>query len=167
MANYSMNANAEPDFEETVKFLIKKYNIQSIVETGTFHGDGSTSVFARTGLRVTTIECNPQSNAMAKINLRPFPNVDPLWGYSLPLPEMRDFIDKDDIYDRQHSLGIQAEGDSPAEAKAGYNKELGAFPIPEDLLRVFGDVAERQIIFLDSAGGVGYAEFKKFLQFKK
>lgn len=163
MANYSMHPNSESDFEISINEIIRKYDIRSVVETGTWHGDGSTLVFAKTGLRVVSIECNPENSFIARNNLKHFFNVDPLWGYSLKLNEMVDFIKNDNVYENKD---IAVEGDTPELAKAGYIKELGAHPIPENLLSVFGDTSENQIIFLDSAGGVGYAEFLEFLKFK-
>ena len=165
MANYDIHANSHQDFETTIKQLVNQFDIKSIVETGTYHGNGSTSVLARTGLRVTTFECNPQNNYIAKNNLRPYLNVDAIWGYSLPLKDMVEFIKNDDIYEKKIA-GVTGEGDNPESAKWGYTNELGNLSIPQGLLRAFGDVPERQIIFLDSAGGVGYAEFKEFLKFE-
>ena len=163
--DYQGGLNSESGFEEMVNFLIKKYDIKSIVETGTADGTGSTTIFARTSIPVKTIECNQQSHDKALKNLQQFGNVKAFWGYSLNLREMHEFIQRDDIYDKT-GLDIIFDNPSPQTCRIGYANEIGNLNIEEDLLEKLGDIPERQIIFLDSAGGIGYLEFLKFLKFK-
>jgi predicted O-methyltransferase YrrM len=51
--------------EEELYKLIKEYNIDTIIETGTYKG-WSTSILAKTGKKVITIEVNPELHSLAK-----------------------------------------------------------------------------------------------------
>lgn len=154
MTNYATQLNSN-EFRDTVNQIIKEYDIQEIVETGTFHGDGSTRIFAETGLEVFTIECNPQYFEVAKNNLKQFENVCCLHGFSLTKGEIIDAIMTNDYtqhttYDHKFS-------------KAFYLREINFNPQHENLLRLMIDNENRQLVFLDSAGGVGWAEFNEVL----
>ena len=161
--NYTIEMSSDPEFVNTINNIISKYGIKSIVETGAFHGLGSTMVFAKTGLPVTSIECNPQHVEIARNNLKDYPNVNVVLSNSLKLEDMRKFIQSDDIY-QQRDLDIEVDGGN--DPKAFYMNEIGNGNIPEDMLRTVADTPERQMILLDSAGGVGWIEFMEFLDFK-
>ena len=158
--NYTIEMSSDPEFAETVEKIIKEYDIKSIVETGAFHGLGSTMVFAKTGLPVTSIECNEQNYNIAKNNLKDFPNVNLSLSYSMGIEEMRKFIDGDDIY-QQKDLDIEYDGNE--DPKGFYIKELGNSNIPQGTLKETTNIPERQIVLLDSAGGVGWVEFMEFM----
>ncbi|MFA4889650.1 MAG: hypothetical protein WC628_08785 [Candidatus Omnitrophota bacterium] len=84
-------------FKPMVERLIAKYNIEEIVETGTYFGRGSSLIFAKTNLPVFSIECNARHVAIAKQNLKDYPNVSIFHGYSLRRKEMIEFIFEDSI----------------------------------------------------------------------
>jgi hypothetical protein len=154
--------SSDPEFSETVDKIIKQFEIQSIVETGAFHGLGSTMVFAKTGLPVVSIECSQENFNIARSNLATYPNVNLILSYSLKNEDMKTFINGDDIY-QQKDLDIEYDGND--DPKAFYIKELGNNQIPENMLRYMADTPERQIVLLDSAGGVGWPEFMEFMDF--
>lgn len=149
----------ELEFIERVNLFSKE--IDEIIETGTFHGNGSTLIFAETGKPVKTIECNSANYMRSLYNLRGFKNVTCINGYSLPLKDMQEFIRNDDFYIEHKE--VNKETDDPKEF---YLQELGNDCIEEDILIKLIDNNKKQIIFLDSAGGVGYLEFKKVMDLK-
>jgi predicted O-methyltransferase YrrM len=71
---YNINLNSS-EFEQVVKDLVRDYDFEEVVETGTFNGLGSTSVFAKTGKYVFTIECNINNFERATSNLQGYENV--------------------------------------------------------------------------------------------
>ena len=72
---YETELNKNKYFSVAVTWLCDHFQFDDIVETGTFMGTGSTTIFARTGIKVTTIECNKQRAEEATKNLQKFPNV--------------------------------------------------------------------------------------------
>ena len=160
--NYTIEMSSDPEFASAIDGIIKQFQITSIVETGAFHGLGSTMVFAKTGLPVVSIECNQENYSIAKKNLSAYPNVNLILSYSLKNEDMKSFIKSDDIY-QQKDLDIEYDGNN--DPKGFYIKELGNSAIPENMLRHVADIPERQIVLLDSAGGVGWPEFMEFMDF--
>ncbi len=160
--NYTIEMSTDPDFVNTIDHIIKTYGIKSIVETGAFHGLGSTLVFAKTGLPVTSIECNPTHVNIARENLKNYPNVTLILSNSLKVADLRKFIATDDIY-QQKDLNIEVDGGN--DPKGFYMNEIGSEGIPENMLKTVADTPERQMILLDSAGGVGWPEFMEFMNF--
>lgn len=163
-------------FEETINSLIKDYKLQEIIETGTFNGLGSTLIFAKTGLRTISMESCKAHYEMAKNNLQNYPNVELHYASSLSIKEMEQFIQKDDIYNSDLVVlkkikvdGLDANNNLNL-SKSFYINEIKGFadgpPPVEDLLLQLVDNNNKQLVFLDSAGGVGYLEFKKFLNLK-
>lgn len=154
---------SDQEFEDAINQIINQFDIEEVIETGTYKGIGSTRVFAKTGLPVVTLECNKYIYDIAKENLKEFSNVTALYGFSLPFSEMVEFIKNDDIYDSDH--GLKYEGvDRP---KAFYIHELKQNTETENLLPDLIRNKKRQLIFLDSAGGVGFAEYKRVIRMPK
>lgn len=155
-------------FSETIKKLIEENKIEEIIETGTFNGLGSTMVFAKTGIKVQTIESCLSSFFAAKENLKNYSNVTLHHGSSLKISEMIDFIDNDDFYFspeiKEKNISVDGGNDDP---KDFYKKEVNGFgfsaPPKEDILFSLINNPKKQLVFLDSAGGVGFLEFKKFM----
>lgn len=145
------------DFKVPIMRIIGEYDIEDIVETGTNTGVGSTRVLADTGLDINTIECNPVFHAEAAKNLKPYSNVVCNLGLSLKKDEMIDFL-KTDKYDYPPNILIDS-----ADPVGFYTQEID-FDVPDGLLEGLINNEDRQIIFLDSAGGVGYAEFKTVMR---
>lgn len=161
----NLNSNL---FSETIKKLIEENKIEEVIETGTFNGLGSTMVFAKTGVKIQTIESCLSSFFAAKENLKNYPNVTLHHGSSLKINEMVDFIDNDDFYFspeiKDKNISIDGSDNDP---KDFYKREVNGFgfsaPPEEDILFNLINNSKKQLVFLDSAGGVGFLEFKKFM----
>jgi hypothetical protein len=154
MADYNTELNSN-DFRDVVKRLVNEYNINEVVETGTFLGTGSTKVFAGEGLNVFTIECNPNHLTQAVQNLEGFNNVCFIHGLSLQREKLiKDLMSMDfpdgGIYDSTRP-------------KVFYTQEVLQPVLVEDALSLFANNDKRQLVFLDSAGGVGFLEFIEFM----
>ena len=175
---YDINLNSNL-FEKVIKELLVTYPIDEIIETGTFNGLGSTTVFANTGLPVTSIESCKNNHYSAKTNLKSFNNVTLLYGSSLDINEMLAFIDKDDIYNssvvKTKQIFVDNATNSPEDSKEFYKTEITGWgsEVPEEQNLLFDLINndKKQLVFLDSAGGVGYMEYLKFMsipeEFKK
>ncbi len=159
MISYPVELSTDLEFKKTVDKLIKKYAIEEIIETGIGTGKGSTLIFAKTNLPVCSIECNAKHIAVAKKHLKDYPNVSILHGYSLEHNEMVKFIFKDSIYGKK--LRLKREGGS--RAPLYYLQEISCSAPAEDLLIKLINNDKKQLILLDSSGGIGYLEFKKFM----
>lgn len=146
----------EEEFRNKVKEFSKE--VDEIIETGSYLGNGSTLIFAETGKPIKTIECNKNFYLTAIMNLRSFDNVKCLFGYSLKLNDMIEFIKNDNFYNENKN--VYTDSDNPKEF---YLREIGKHKIEEDILWKLINNTKKQIIFLDSAGGVGYLEFKKVM----
>jgi predicted O-methyltransferase YrrM len=154
MANYGIELNSN-EFRDTVKRLVKEYNINEVVETGTFLGTGSTKVFAGEGLNVFTIECNPNHITHAVQNLEGLDNVCFVHGLSLK---------RENLIKGIMSMTFPDGGiyDS-TRPKVSYIQEVLYPVLVEDALSLFAKNETKQLVFLDSAGGVGYLEFIEFM----
>jgi len=153
---YPINLNSS-EFKDTVKEIISKFDIDEIIETGTFNGLGSTKVFAETKKYVFTIECNFNNFQVSTQNLAQYENVCVVNGISVD----REFLIKELM---NESFDIDIKMDSPY-PKSFYMREIMQQVIIEDALTIFANNDRKQLVFLDSAGGVGYAEYKKFMSF--
>lgn len=158
----SINPNlySYPKFKETVKFLIDEYKPTDIVETGTFLGEGSTRVFQETGLNVFTIEARYENYFYAKELYKQKENVALFWGYSLLKDDM--LIDLMDFKEWPKHI-IKDSSFS----EVFYLKELFSHnylsPLENLLFKLINN-SRKQIVFLDSAGGVGFLEYQKFIE---
>lgn len=154
MADYGIELNSN-EFRDTVKRLVKEYDINEVVETGTFLGTGSTKVFAGEGLNVFTIECNPNHITQAVQNLEGLNNVCFVHGLSLK---------RENLIKGLMSMTFPDGGiyDS-SRPKVFYAQEVLQPVLVEDALSLFAKNETKQLVFLDSAGGVGYLEFIEFM----
>jgi len=159
LPNYPVELSSEVDFAPTVFRLIRDFDIEQIVETGALFGLGSTLIFAQTGLPVFSIECNPKFVRLARRNLKCYPNVKIIQGYSLSRKKMIEFIARDKIYGQKPRLKREGGRYAPL----GYMVEISQGPGQENLLIRLIDNPKRQLVLLDSCGGVGYLEFKCFM----
>ena len=145
---------SKDDLAQLVNRLVAEYPVKEILETGTYLGLGTTQILAKTGLPVTTIECSLHNYQIAVDNLKELPNVTCLHGYSLKRAMMEDFIKADD-FDAEK---VGAATDIHESGRVGfYLGEIGHGDLPEDLLKT--NLRANQLVFLDSAGGVGWLEF--------
>jgi hypothetical protein len=157
ITNYGIHLSDDPQFAGIVMAL-SRY-VDNVVETGTFLGTGSTQVLAQLGCPVSTIECNPEHVRQASRNLARYPNVTCLNAYSLKRDVMLSFINSDPIHD-QREMPIATDS---SDARNFYTTELGDHQIPENVLYDLVKGPNRQLILLDSAGGVGWLEFKTII----
>lgn len=160
--SYPIELSTDQEFKEIVEKLVAEYNIEEIVETGTYCGMGSTLIFAETNLPVFSIECNARHIAVAQKSLKNYPNVSILHGYSLKHKEMLEFIFKDTIYEKNPKLRREGGNKAPL----FYLQEIFCTADAENLLIKLVNNNKWQLVFLDSSGGVGYLEFKKFMSIK-
>jgi len=157
-------------YEKFIGFIIEKYKIESIVETGTYDGMGSSQILGKIGLPFDTIECHGMNFIAAKVNLETFKNTTVHHAYSLPLNEMLEFINNDEWTNNPQKmieLGVKFDHDNP---RWYYKHELNdvvSKPPQEDLLMKLITNSERQLVFLDSSGGVGLLEFQKVINLPK
>lgn len=156
MINYSIQINTE-EFKDSVRNIIEKYKIDEIIETGTFHGNGSTKVFAETSKYVFSIECNFDNWAIATNNLVNYQNVCVIHGLSMDRNELIKGL-------LNESFDINTTYDSVF-PKSFYMREISQRVVVENALDVFANNDRNQLIFLDSAGGVGYLEFKQVMSY--
>lgn len=147
---YDINLNSQ-EFEQVVNDLVNDYDFEEIVETGTFNGLGSTSVFAKTGKYVFTIECNKENFETSRRNLDQYQNVCVIHGLSLH----REILIKH-LINQDFDLDTTYDSDYP---KSFYMREISQQVVLENALDVFANNDRKQLVFLDSAGGVGYVEF--------
>lgn len=152
-------------------FLLElKARIQptAIVETGTYLGTGSTVVFATLfpDIPILTIESNPVHHMHACNNLARFPNVQCYYGLSVARKDADDFI-RQDSFLLLRPEGVVFEGNSPSESREFYSREIASRCQPDDMLKhIIARLPQpyRLLIFLDSAGGLGYLEYRQVRQ---
>lgn len=154
MADYGIELNSN-EFKDVVRRLVKQWEIDEVVETGTFMGTGSTKVFAGEGLNVFTIECNVNHLMAASENLKGFPNVCFIHGLSLK---------RERIISGLMAMEFPAGGiyDS-TNPKVFYVQEANQPVLVENALSLLANNEMRQLVFLDSGGGLGYLEFIEFM----
>jgi hypothetical protein len=168
-----------PHFAKAVDDLLKKHKIDEIIESGTHNGDGSTKVFAETGLPVKSIEVQYAHYIKAKDYLKDFDNVEIYHASSLPYEKMIEFIKSPEsqkflkaAFRKEIPLGC--EGGDPRFYGEGdpvkfYTDEVVGFASEssrtkeEDVLPGFINNTKNQIIYLDSAGGVGWLEYQEVI----
>lgn len=154
MLDYPIQLNTL-EFKAIVADLVK--NCDEIIETGTFQGNGSTKIFAETGKYVITMECNAINHQIASQNLMQYQNVAPFHALSLGREDLIRFL-------MAEKFDLQTNYDS-VYPKTFYMREIGERVLFENGLELFCNNDRKQLIFLDSAGGVGYAEFLEVMSY--
>lgn len=152
---YPIQLNTE-EFKQVLNVLLENNRVDEIVETGSYHGDGSTLIFAQTGRYVYGIECNPEHYVISYKNLVEYTNVCMIHGLSLK----REDLIKGLLNERFDLIGTNFDSPHP---KTAYMMEINYLVVVENALNVFCNNNRHQLIFLDSAGGVGYLEFKEVM----
>jgi hypothetical protein len=160
-------------FSEAINQIIKKKKPNKIIETGTYLGDGSTKVIAdalelnQIDYEMLTIEANPAYYLRACKNVAIFENVRVLNGLSIPrdlLPTpnqtealINDLADENIFVDHQEKERIRL-----------YVQECD-FDVPDRMLDICMRYFKNKpnLIMLDSAGHVGFVEFKYMLSLLK
>lgn len=150
--NYQINLNST-HFSDVVNKLIIENNIEDIIETGTFNGLGSTTIFAQTKKNVFSIECNYQNYSTALKNLSRYENVCLIHGLSTDKYETMRFI-----MQNNYNEDIQYDSQYP---KPFYMREVVQYNVLDNVLINLIKNTKNQLIFLDSAGGLGEWELLK------
>lgn len=153
---YLINLN-NPEFRDVVNKILEENEVDEIVETGTFNGLGSTTIFAQTKKYVFSIECNPNNFTTATNNLRRYENVCVVNGLSLD----KELIIKG-LLEEKFDIETKYDSDYP---KSFYMREISHQVVLENALDVFCNNDRKQLVFLDSAGGIGYLEFNSFMSY--
>jgi hypothetical protein len=153
---YPTNLNSNI-FREAVKQIIETYEIDEIVETGTYNGLGSTRIFAETKKYVFTIECNYNNFVSATQNLSAFDNVCVIHGFSLNKQDTIKWL-----LNEEFDGSVKTDSDYP---KTFYMREISQMVAVESALEIFAKNDRKQLVFLDSAGGIGHLEFLTFMEF--
>ena len=165
--NYHINVTND-HFTDLVNDIINNIKIQEIIETGTFDGNGSTKTLAKTNISLKTIECNTDNFNRAKINLQNYSNIEFINAFTLNRSDMIKFIKNDFfLYNKEYlnDCQIMTDHDNP---EIFYIGELNNnSSIEENVLFDLINNDKKQIIFLDSAGGVGYLEFLEVMKLNK
>ena len=156
---------------------IGSFQPKVVVETGTYLGTGSTkAILAAFGERrpdvFYTLEVSKKFHDHARRNLATFPFVRCLWGLSVYRQEALGFVENDRLLkDPDPELDIFV--DFLPDPVAGYLNEIrGGLGDESDLKAPEGILAtllerhkrDRPLICLDSAGGIGWLEFREVLR---
>ncbi len=173
----SMSVHGATRFEHELRELFRTLRPQTVIETGTFLGQGTTSIIWRAvhdlGLTtdITTIEVNPEHHRLAcehfKANAM---NVRAELGLSIPrskLPDM-DAITEEFVIEADSCNGrIYYDHDEASRATRYFSET--AFDVPENLLEAaLARCGYRpDFVLLDSAGHIGFAEFQHLLTLLK
>jgi len=155
-------------FEESVLGLISSIKPKRIIETGTYLGNGSTEIIARslatcniTDYEFYTIECNLQYYQRAKLHLQSFPKIKLIHALSLP----RNLLPKEDELRKELIENVKKDDiwvDHPEEQRVTKYFQETDFPnIPDDALgRILKSVDGCvDLMMLDSGGHLGLTEF--------
>jgi hypothetical protein len=129
-----MSFSNDPQFIDVLHRYVTPHEIDTIIETGTYLGLGSTRMLAeffchtRSPKCFLTFEVNWVHFQHAKINLRPFGFVDCRWGASLPRSTALEFIRNDEAI-RDHSAYPDIWIDNVDDPVAFYSHEImGSMP---------------------------------------
>jgi len=183
---------------DSLKHEIETNNISTVIESGTFKGLGSTktiaTVFEELGRTPDfyTLEASWINWKQAKMNLRKYSFVKPVWGKSVPYNEAVSFIKEDEVL-KNHNNYPNIYIDGGNDPAAFYLKEISGefgfsrfsivnkilkrleefdrskFYQGDDLLRKYLQRFKDRnpLILLDSCGGIGYLEFSILLEIMK
>ena len=163
----------ESDFAESIAEIFRKHRPRRIIETGTYHGEGTTRVITSTlrsqgiDAEFFSVECNPRNHAIAALNLERSglaPFVKLLNGLSTPRALLPTYQEIEEKYVRNlEKIGFDDVFIDHQEHKRAllYYKETDFSGIPEDLL---GACLEHfdcrpDFVLLDSGGHMGNVEF--------
>lgn len=173
---FSIHANSNPNFKIIVDFICSEFSIETIVETGTYNGLGSTKIFCEAGLKcgatIQSIECCESNVLEARKNLEQFNNVDIIHGLSVSKQDAIEWMEQNLKIPPPE---ISMDYDLPPDLKhittkqylrlllKSYTYEISEEVPIENVLPELIDNRVNQLIFLDSAGGIGFYEFIKCL----
>lgn len=147
---------------------------QVVIESGTYLGTGTTRALlralgARRPRRFVTIEVSASLLRQARTNLADAPWIECVWGMSIRREEAIEFV-KNDSFLRELDPNLDIFVDFLPDPAAGYLAELqgglggeSSSDAPDGLLEQLLPLhaEDRPLVALDSAGGVGYLEFRE------
>lgn len=149
-------------FKETIRELLISFEIEEVIETGTYLGNGSTKIFADLAIRTKSIECNIHNYSQALLN-RPEKFITILYGLSLNKSDILYHLESDKILEDEKCLDYpEILFDTSIGGREFYKNEIFknlVEPYEENLLTKNIDNNKRQLIYLDSSGGIGFLEY--------
>lgn len=163
-----------------LRLLRDSCEIDYIFETGTFQGDGSTrllaSIFDKSGVKkLITCEVDKSNFDIAKNNLKDYDFVECRLGLSVSLDEALAFLDTDGAINN-HEKFPHIYIDDLKDPKAFYSNEVKGRLLDKDNQKIVEDNLINEIlpnlngtllVNLDSAGGIGFLEFKSVFSLVK
>lgn len=187
--NASISMAEDPLLKEELMALANSDDIEVIIESGTYIGLGSTLMLANAFLNSRslkifyTLEVNNSFWKTAKRNLKRFKFIKCLHGCSLDLNESIEFVKSDyailnhkdypnqfidDINDPVKFYVNELNGHLNSLVPVGIKKYL-KFSRKDGLLKklISKHKNQKKLFVLDSAGGVGFLEFKKIIELNK
>ncbi len=161
-----MNMSLDADFAANVRLIFEQTVPQTVLETGTYNGLGSTTVFARTimncgfSTKIVGIEVNPIYAAAARANMavEGFANITIWEGLSIRRDELPTKEEVERFLQEMDALNIPC--DHPPQTRVeSYMREIPEKIVTDNLLRTLIEQEKPDFILLDSAGHLGYLEF--------
>jgi predicted O-methyltransferase YrrM len=165
----------QSEFSAEIHRLFSRIRPRKLIETGTYHGNGTTRIIARAIKELEiedsifySIEINPRNCGIAAENLKTAGLMDCVRivnGLSIPrdrLPTLAEI--------REHTVDKVGDDDifvdhQPSDRAELYYRETDFSGLPDDLLgrclREFG--GRPDFVLLDSGGHVGYLEFETLI----
>jgi hypothetical protein len=156
-----------PIFADAMTKIIQDNKIPRILETGTYHGLGSTKIFAEAlagSGQLFTIDINHAYQMDARQNLKEFTNIVYFLGLSIPAKNIPTFEETEKwiAETKQLNPGIMVDYGGRAD---GYVCEVKpGQEYQDDWMGILLPLFQPQFILLDSAGHIGYAEFKHLME---
>ena len=144
--------------KDELKGIIQEFEFDEVIETGTHVGTGSTKIFALTDKPVFSIESSTQFYNQAIENLKLYENVTAINGYSLKWDDLFEYIFQYDDPDETENVDSKYHRNFYLREVLGFGNGSPKL-LPDNLLPKMISNDRKQLIFLDSAGGVGYLEF--------
>lgn len=162
--------DTESHFARCLKDLFARIRPKRVIETGTYHGTGTTTVIARAlrDLRITdsrfiSIEVNPRNVTRASANLQKEDLVVELFnGLTVP----RALLPSIEQIDRELVKNVLSDDlivdHEEADRARLYFGETDFSDLPDDMLGTALDEFDGSpdFVLLDSGGHMGYVEFK-------
>lgn len=153
------------EFRQAVKDLILEREPIRVIETGTYHGTGSTRALidgleaAGGDYTLLTIEVNPGHHGIAQMNLAGYSRVQLLNGLSIPRRLLPSDLDTRTMIESLRSSDVYVDH-GEAERLQLYRGEV-SFDVPDDLLgkAMASFSGAPDLLLLDSAGHLGFIEF--------
>lgn len=161
----------EGQFASSIRKYLEEFKPKLIVETGLYHGNGSTSIISSLirdipieGAKFFSIECNKASIEIAKENLRnknllSFVNI--ISGLSIPkslLPDEDDI--KREIIEAITVDGIKTDHEGQiARGAFYYQEETKSYDRENCLGYILDEIGDPEFVLLDSGGHIGNLEF--------